>query len=66
MSWQPIETAEKTGHRYILVWGPSYGSSRASYWDDGWRDALEPQFKPALLDSVTHWMPFPEPPEAQK
>jgi hypothetical protein len=56
MTWQPIETAPKTGV-VIIVYAPGFFQTAA--WTNGkWTNAAN-----SWLEDVTHWMPLPEPPE---
>ena len=55
--WQPIETAARTNHRYVLVWAETGGYYVALWHRGEWRHGEKgrPVFP-------THWMPLPEPP----
>ncbi len=62
MTWQPIETAPKTGARIIGAWGNGYvGVLRWVRKSDAWLGDydIEPEGKPH------HWMPLPSPPEGR-
>ena len=61
MEWQDIETAPKDG-RDILVWVNSPGSALVANWHEGFWYCLDLGFGVA----VTHWMPLPNPPEANQ
>lgn len=50
-NWQPIETAPKDGTE-VLMWSETMGM------------AVWPST--AKWDHVTHWMPLPQPPQADK
>lgn len=60
--WQPIETAPRDGTR-ILAFVPPYGAMTAhtDFFNGEWRchSCLNREAQP------THWMPLPDPPEAQ-
>lgn len=56
MEWQPIETAPKDNTR-ILLWDGQIASTGSWYHDEWAGDDYE------AIDA-THWMPLPDPPEA--
>ena len=65
--WQPIESAPKDGAYILAYWhnefGKWYGVLVWSPDYEGW--AVEPHFEPISEENtITHWMPLPEPPEA--
>lgn len=74
--WQPIETAPKDGTR-VDLWTGGRRVTGAFYKDDGWtvwvrwvRDKRQTSgglptgtHRYTGVDSPTHWMPLPEPPE---
>ncbi len=67
MTWEPIETAPKDGN-YILLWDEDFGL-QVGFWARSlqrWSQSVEPCTCLRLLsylDSPTHWMPLPQPPE---
>lgn len=57
--WQPIETASKVQYQTVIIAGKypnGLSFSETSYWTGK-------HWAGRSLDKVTHWMPFPEPPE---
>lgn len=63
--WQPIETAPRTNHS-LLVWCPE----RKNIYIVSWRSHTEEwehfgALGRALTEYPTHWMPLPEPPDAE-
>jgi hypothetical protein len=71
MEWQPIETAPKTNHA-ILIWVPEIECTfcvtwRESIYDypDGWAIFGGYLRQDQNLQSATHWMPLPPPPQVQ-
>ena len=63
--WQPIETAPKDGTRFLAYEPRHEYRYYECWWEDdfrdwsGWQDDFDSEPKP------THWMPLPEPPEAE-
>lgn len=67
--WMPIETAPKTGDRF-LAWFPADGGyTDFCRWQDfgpgynmpiGWRDSFINVYPVGHKLSPTHWMPLPE------
>lgn len=69
MTWQPIETAPKSGKRILLA-------EAGSVYEGAWA-AIEPaeagwvwshqiedwQIRESGFSNPTHWMPLPEPPQ---
>jgi hypothetical protein len=70
-SWQPIETAPKTGE-HVLVVGGTFGicggkeqawMDVAHYWNYAGEEGFYPSYGPDQpLKNLTHWMPLPDPP----
>ena len=60
MEWQPIETAPKDGTR-VLVYDKADDEILVCYWYDKW-ELVYGGYVPD--ESVTHWMPLPEAPNA--
>lgn len=56
MSWQPIETAPRSGERLLLWDGFTVFEG---FWNGMWQTAEHMQGRPW----ASHWMPLPEPPE---
>ena len=77
VDWQPIETAPRDGRLVLLGWPPRMGSNGLvipAKWFDasmiyseenrtGWYGHAE-GIGFTHLSYMTHWMPFPNPPEA--
>jgi hypothetical protein len=62
VKWLPIESAPAC--EAVLLWVPEVGMFTGMYYDGGWM-AFAP-FDLIRLDYVpTHWMPLPEPPNAE-
>ena len=70
--WRPIETAPKDGTE-ILLYCPEWDTPYLGAWGhaedsilDGW---MSPDVLPLkwteLVESPTHWMPLPAPPESE-
>lgn len=67
MHWQPIETAPKDQFQQLILYDLDIGVC-TGFWvegDDGMASCWETSDGvSSFYDSeVTHWMPFPEPPE---
>ena len=72
MEWQPIETAPKDGTLFLACnVNPAHQISCVIYWDFGapamnidgsWRTSMHD----AIGERFTHWMPLPEPPQADQ
>jgi len=67
-TWQPIQTAPKSG-KAILLWWSCCKDPAVGRWEDdgrkeGWRCDGD-QCVPKNQNFCTHWMPLPEPPNAE-
>jgi hypothetical protein len=70
--WQPIETAPKDGTE-VLIYGLAWEDAQrgnyyavAAFLDGAWRDSPEDVDDGWEMNSPTHWMPLPTPPEGEK
>ncbi len=59
LAWQPIETAPKDGTEILGCWLPSLVCGVVSWGFGEWAEADE------RVRAPTHWMPLPEPPDAE-
>lgn len=63
MSWQPIETAPKSGN--FIGWREGWEEPRLVFWSSWascWCEENTKLEYPGM--EPTHWMPLPRPPEA--
>lgn len=61
MRWIPVEERLPNPKQNVLAYSPKSGIAEADYADGFWM-----QYRwSSVMDSVTHWMPLPQPPKEE-
>ncbi len=78
--WQPIDTAPKDGTRIIVIgdyddWCEARWNAKDKCWEPSWQGShgviewqgdLSTSYKEVSSEAITHWLPIPTPPKAER
>lgn len=74
MEWQSIETAPRDGTAILVTGGIWVGDVNGDadyeiahvHWCEGNWEVLNTEYYMVVIESPTHWMPLPQPSEAER